>query len=346
MKKSLWMLMAMGLLLCGMLTGCGGSDQPMVYVYNWGDYIDEDVIDMFEEETGIKVRYEMYDTNEDMYVKVKAGGNAYDVLIPSDYMIEKMIKEDMLLELNYDNIPNAAQTDSKFLNIPYDADNQYSIPYMWCTLGIVYDATVVTDPVDTWEVLWSEKYAKEIIMLDSPRDTIGIALKSLGYSMNSTNPAELEEAKAKLQKQRPLVLAYLVDQAKEKMVSGEAAMAITWSGDAITMMEQNENLRYSVPKQGSNYSIDAMVIPKTAQNKENAEAFINFMCRPDIALKNTEYIRYSTPNMGAFELLPEEIKNDGVGYPDSSVIEKCEVFLDPGEAIALYDKVWTELFAD
>lgn len=346
MKKSLLILLAMGMLLCGAFTGCGNSDQPMVYVYNWGDYIDEDVIAMFEEETGIKVRYEMYDTNEDMYVKVKAGGNAYDVLIPSDYMVEKMLKEDMLLELNYDNIPNASQTDPKFLNIPYDPDNKYSVPYMWCTLGIVYDSTVVTDPVDTWDVLWNEKYSKEIIMLDSPRDTIGIALKSLGYSMNSTNPAELEEAKAKLQKQRPLVLAYLVDQSKEKMISGEAAMAITWSGDAITMMEQNENLRYSVPKEGSNYSIDTMVIPKTAQNKENAEAFINFMCRPDIALKNTEYIRYSTPNMGAFELLPDEIKNDGVGYPDDSVIEKCEVFLDPGDAISLYDKVWTELFAD
>lgn len=346
MKKSLWGLAFMGLLFCGMLTGCGDSDQPMVYVYNWGDYIDEDVIDMFEEETGIKVRYEMYDTNEDMYVKVKAGGNAYDVLIPSDYMIEKMLKEDMLLELNYDNIPNASQTDPKFLNQPYDPDNKYSIPYMWCTLGIIYDANMVTDPVDTWEVLWNEKYAKEIIMLDSPRDTIGIALKALGYSMNSINPAELEAAKVKLQEQRPLVLAYLVDQSKEKMISGEAAMAITWSGDAITMMEQNENLRYSVPKQGSNYSIDAMVIPKTAQNKENAEAFINFMCRPDIALKNTEYIRYSTPNMGAFELLPDEIKNDGAGYPEDSVIEECEVYLDPGEAIALYDQVWTELFAD
>lgn len=346
MKKSLWTLLLMGLLFCGMLTGCGDSDQPMVYVYNWGDYIDEDVIDMFEEETGIKVRYEMYDTNEDMYVKVKAGGNAYDVLIPSDYMIEKLLKEDMLLELNYDNIPNAAQTDPKFLNQPYDPDNKYSIPYMWCTLGIIYDSEVVTDPVDTWEVLWNEKYAKEIIMLDSPRDTIGIALKALGYSMNSTNPTELEEAKVKLQKQRSLVLAYLVDQAKEKMASGEAAMAITWSGDALTVMEQNEKLRYSVPQEGSNYSIDAMVIPKTAQNKENAEAFINFMCRPDIALKNTEYIRYSTPNMGAYELLPDEIKNDGVGYPDDSVIEKCEVYIDPGDAIALYDKVWTELFAD
>lgn len=346
MKKSVWMLLAMGLLFCLALTGCGDSDQPMVYVYNWGDYIAEDVIDQFEEETGIKVRYEMFDTNEDMYVKVKAGGNAYDVLIPSDYMIEKMLKEDMLLELNYDNIPNAAQTDPKFLNQPYDPDNKYSIPYMWCTLGIVYDETVVADPVDTWEVLWNDNYAKEIIMLDSPRDTIGIALKALGYSMNSTDPGELEAAKVKLQQQRPLVLAYLVDQAKEKMVSGEAAMAITWSGDALTVMEQNENLRYSVPKEGSNYSIDAMVIPKTAQNKENAEAFINFMCRPDIALKNTEYIRYSTPNMGAFELLPDEIKNDGVGYPDDSIIEKCEVYLDPGEAISLYDKVWTELFAD
>ncbi len=346
MKKGFWMLLAMGLLFCVALTGCGDSDQPMVYVYNWGDYIAEDVIDLFEEETGIKVRYEMFDTNEDMYVKVKAGGNAYDVLIPSDYMIEKMVKEDMLLELNYDNIPNAAQTDPKFLNQPYDAENKYSIPYMWCTLGIIYDQTMVTDPVDTWEVLWNDNYAKEIIMLDSPRDTIGIALKVLGYSMNSTDPAELDAAKVKLQAQRPLVLAYLVDQTKEKMISGEAAMAITWSGDAITIMEQNENLRYSVPKEGSNYSIDAMVIPKTSQNKENAEAFINFMCRPDIALKNTEYIRYSTPNMGAYELLPDEIKNDGVGYPEDSVIEKCEVYVDPGDAISLYDKAWTELFAD
>ena len=345
MKKRLLILLAMGLLAFGLLTGCGNEDQPMVYVYNWGDYIDEDVLDLFTEETGIEVRYEQYDTNEDMYVKVKAGGNAYDVLIPSDYMIEKMIKEDLLFELNYDNIPNAEQTDPKFLNLAYDPDNLYSIPYMWGTLGIVYDATVVTDPVDSWDILWNEKYAKNIIMLDSPRDTIGVALKALGYSMNSTNEQELQAAKEKLQEQRPLVLAYLVDQTKEKMMSGEAALAITWAGDALTMMEENENLRYAVPKEGSNYFFDAMVIPKTAKNKENAEAFINFMCKPEIAVKNAEYIRYSTPNMGAYDLLPEEIKNDGVGYPADEILEKCEVFLDPGDAITLYDSVWTELMA-
>lgn len=324
--------------------GCR-DDRTVLNVYNWGDYIDESVIKDFEKEFNIRVNYETFATNEDMYVKIKSGGTNFDVAIPSDYMIERMIREDMLLKIDMNNVPNYQNIDERFTNLPFDPKNEYSVPYMWGTVGILYNTKFVDETVDSWDILWSEKYRKQILMLDSQRDSIGIALKKLGYSLNSRDTNELEAAKGELIRQKPLVLAYVGDEVKDKMVADEAALAVVWSGDAVAMMEDNENLRYVVPKEGSNLWFDNMVIPKTSKNKKQAELFINFMSRPEIALKNTEYIGYSTTNKETMKLLDSEILNNPTAYPPDNIINRCEVFKDPGDFIREFDRIWTEIMA-
>ena len=270
-----------------LLVGCGTSkpSNQVLNVYNVGDYIDESLITKFEEETGIKVVYETYDTNESMYQKVKSGSTKYDLVFPSDYMVEKMINENMLEEIDYSNIPNYKYIDEDFRNAAYDNGDKHSVPYLWGTFGIVYNKNVVDEEdVKSWDVLWNKKYAGEIQMLDSVRDSMGISLKRLGYSMNSTNPKEIEEAKEQLMAQKPIVQSYVNDDGKDRLVAGESAMGIVYSGDAITLIESNDDLAYSVPKEGTNRWIDAMCIPKTAENKDYAEKFINFMLDPENAL--------------------------------------------------------------
>lgn len=323
--------------------GCSKEDQVVLNVYNWGDYIDESVIKEFEKEYNIKVNYEDYATNEEMYVKIKSGGTNYDVVFPSDYMIEKMIKEDLLLKLDMNNIPNFANIDDRFKNLDFDPNNEYSVPYMWGTLGIIYNTKMVQEPVDSWDILWDSKYEGQILMLDSQRDSIGVALKKLGYSLNTRDINELEQAKEELIKQKPLLLAYVGDEVKDMMIGEEAALAVVWSGDAVYMMSENKDLRYVVPKEGSNYWFDNMVIPKTSQNKKEAELFINFMCKPEIGLKNTQYIGYSTTNKETMKLLDSEILNNEVAYPSNDIINNCEVFLDLGDFIKEYDRVWTDI---
>lgn len=322
--------------------GCG-EKKPTINVYNWGDYMDTDVFKIFTEETGIKVSYDTFATNEDLYVKLKQGGSAFDVIFPSDYMIERMIREDLLVKINNDNIPNLDKVDPDFMNLDYDIKNEYSVPYMWGTVGIIYNKTMVDDKVDSWDILWNEKYKDQIIMLNSQRDTIAVSLKRLGYSMNTRNIDELEKAKVDLIKQKPLVLAYMGDEVKDAMVSGEAALAVVWSGDAVAMIRDNPDLAYSIPKEGTNLWFDAMVIPKNAKNKEGAEQFINFLARPDIAAMNAKYIGYSTPIPEALELLPDEIKNDEVGYPTDLDSIDLEIFKDPLDIIQIYDSIWTDI---
>lgn len=322
--------------------GCG-EKKPTINVYNWGDYMDTDVFKIFTEETGIKVSYDTFATNEDLYVKLKQGGSAFDVIFPSDYMIERMIREDLLVKINNDNIPNLDKVDPDFMNLDYDIKNEYSVPYMWGTVGIIYNKTMVDDKVDSWDILWNEKYKDQIIMLNSQRDTIAVSLKRLGYSMNTRNIDELEKAKVDLIKQKPLVLAYMGDEVKDAMVSGEAALAVVWSGDAVAMIRDNPDLAYSIPKEGTNLWFDAMVIPKNAKNKEGAEQFINFLARPDIAAMNAEYIGYSTPIPEALELLPDEITNDEVGYPSDLDSIDLEIFKDPLDIIQIYDSIWTDI---
>ncbi len=346
MKKILRSLVTSGILMMMLLSlgGCGDK-QESLNVYNWGDYIDETVNAKFTEETGIKVNYKTFATNEDMYVDIEAGGSNYDVAFPSDYMIEKMINNDLVEKINMSNIPNYKNVDERFKKMAYDPSEEYSIPYMWGTVGIIYNTRMVTSPIESWDALWESQYEKQVLMMDSQRDSIMVALKKLGYGMNTRDETELEQAKEELIKQKSLVLAYVGDEGKDKMINQEAAMMVAWSGDAVYMMRENEDLRYVIPKEGSNYWIDGMVIPKGAQNKEAAEQYINFLCREDISAINAEYIGYSTPITGARNLLPSEEANSEVAYPTEEVTDQLEVFTDPSDIVKVYDRIWTEVKA-
>lgn len=328
-----------------LLTGCKKSvdSTKVLNVYNVGDYIDEELITKFEEETGIDVLYETYDTNEMMYQKVKSGSTHYDLVFPSDYMVEKMKSEELIQKIDFKNIPNSKYISKSFLNPIYDKTNEYSVPYMWGTFGILYNKKMVKEPVDSWDILWDSKYQGNIMMFDSVRDTIGIALMKLGYSINTTNPKEINEAKELLIEQKKLVMAYVNDEGKDRLLGEEAAMGIIYSGDAVTLMEANENLAYAIPKEGTNKWVDAMAIPKTAQNKKEAEMFINFLLDPENAKVNAEYIGYSIPNKAALKLLDEETVSNPVAYPSDKVLDKTETFIDIGKDIKLYDKAWIEL---
>lgn len=343
MKKII--LAIIPLMLMFAFTGCNNTATTTLNIYNWGDYIDPDVIRDFEEEYSIRINYEEFATNEEMLAKIQAGGTAYDVIFPSEYMVESMIQRGLLEELNFENLSNYENIGDEFKGLSYDPDNKYSVPYLWGTLGIVYNTKKVDDVVDSWDILWDEKYSGQIIMLDSPRDTIGITLIKLGYSLNTTNPNELEEAKQELMRQKPLVRSYEVDTYKGQMIAGEAAMALAWSGDAMLLMDENEDLEYSIPNEGTNLWFDTMAVPTTSQNKEEAELFINFMMRPEIAARNTEYIMYSTPNVGALEYLPDEIVENEFLYPKGNIKALGEVFKDLGEFTTEYDRVWTEIKA-
>lgn len=342
--RKISILITIGLMVSTMLTGCGGTDSKKVLnVYNVGDYIDENIITLFEEKTGIDVQYETYDTNEMMYQKVKSGSTNYDLIFPSDYMVEKMKSEGLLQKIDFKNIPNMKHIDKSFLNPIYDETNEYSVPYMWGTFGILYNKKMVKEPVDSWNILWNPKYKGNIMMFDSVRDTMGISLKRLGYSMNTTNPKEINEAMKELMKQKDLVLAYVNDEGKDRLLGEEVAMGIAYSGDAVTLMEENPNLAYAIPKEGTNKWVDAMAIPKSAQNKKEAEMFINFLLDPEIAKMNAEYIGYSTPNEGALKLLDKDVTSNPVAYPPKSIMDKTETFIDLGNKLRLYDEAWIKL---
>lgn len=314
-------------------------------VCNWYDYIDEAVIGMFEEETGISINYVNFTTNEELYTKLEAGAGNYDVIFPSDYIIERLIKDDMLEELNYENIPNAQGLLDWIKNPDYDPDSVHSLAYMWGTVGILYNTTMVDDPVDSWGILFDKKYAGQVLMMNSIRDTMGVALKYLGYSMNTDDPKALEEAAALLiqQKKDGIVDGYFVDETKDKMVAGEAALAVMWSGDAMYAMEKNDDLAYAVPMEGSNVWIDGMCIPKGSQNKEAAECFINFLCREDIARMNMDYIWYSTPVQAVVDGMSEEEFNDATLNPPQEVIDRCEYFLDVSDYYDIYEENWMQV---
>lgn len=353
MKKSIAALLLVTCFLSFVLSGCGksaGGENGEVIVYNWGEYIDPETITMFEQETGIKVVYDEYETNEIMYPKVEAGATAYDVLCPSDYMIQKLIENDLLQEIDFDHIPNVKNIGQQYFDSSkeFDPENKYSIPYCFGTVGILYNKTMVDEPIDSWSVLWDEKYADNILMQDSVRDAFMVALKLKGYSMNTLDENELNEAKQILIDQKPLVQAYVIDQVRDKMIGDEAAIGVIYSGEAIYTQRENENLEYVIPKEGTNVWIDSWVIPKNAPNKENAEKFIDFMCRDDIALMNFEYITYSTPNDAARELIEdEEIKNSPIAFPDLSQYSNLETFHYLGsDGDALYNELWKEVKAE
>ena len=316
-------------------------------VYNWGEYIDPEVLTMFEEETGIDIVYEEFETNEILYPKISSGAIAYDVICPSDYMIQRMIENDLLSEINFDNIPNLKNIGKQYLeqSRQFDPENKYSVPYCWGTVGILYNKMMVDEPVDSWSILWDPKYKDNILMQDSVRDAFGVTLKYLGYSLNSIDLDELTEAKNLLIEQKPLVQAYVIDQVRDKMIGNEAALGVIYSGEAIYTQKENPNLEYVIPKEGSNIWIDSWVIPKNAEHKENAEKFINFLCRPDIALMNFEYITYSTPNETARELIEDEsIRNSEIAFPDLSKYDNLETFQYLGtEADQVYGDLWNKV---
>ena len=342
--KKLIALLSATVLMSSSLTGCivkQKDSSKVISVFNCGDYIDETLISKFEDETGYKVEYSTYDTNEIMYSKLKSGSNKYDLVFPSDYMIEKMISEDMAEKIDFNNIPNYKYIDSEFKSLPYDPNNEYSVPYMRGTIGIIYNPEVVTESVTSWDILWNRKYDKDIIMFNSVRDTMAIALKKLGYSMNSTNPEEIKKAADILINQKPIVKAWFVDQVKDAMINDEAALATVWSGDANYIISENPKLKYIVPDEGSNKWFDAMVIPKGAPNKVGAEAFINFLTDPENSLQNVDYIQYYTPNSKTFEMLHDEVKNS---YPSDETLDNCEVFKDlDRNSLRIYDDEWIRI---
>ncbi len=345
MKKSRLLLGLILLLAVVILSSCQRNDRVVLNVYNWGDYLDESVIRDFEKKYNIKVNYDTFSTNEDMYVKLKAGGTDYDVVFPSDYIIERMINEDMLHKLDFDNIPNYKYIEDHFKNLEYDPQNEYSVPYFWGTVGIIYNKTIVDEPVNSWQILWDPKYEKEILMMDSQRDSIGVALKMLGYDLNTRDLDELEEAKQALIEQKPLVLAYVGDDVKDKMIAGEAALAVIYSGEAFYMKQENPDLEYVIPQEGSNFWVDAMVIPKTSKHKKEAELFINFMCDPEVAYKNAIYVGYSSPHSEVKKMLDPDFLNDPAAYPDMEELVNLEFFKDLGDYLSVYDRIWTEVKA-
>lgn len=352
-KRNVKLTAVIGITIASMaiLSGCGSStsgENGKVIVYNWGEYIDPETIQMFEEETGIEVVYDEFETNEIMYPKVESGAAEYDVVCPSDYMIDKMIQNGLLQELNYDNIPNAkANIGAQYYEQAEDFDpgNKYAVPYCWGTVGILYNKTMVDEPITSWGQLWDEKYKDNILMQDSVRDAFMVAEKLNGFSMNTVDPSELETAKNALIEQKPLVQAYVIDQVRDKMIGGEAAIGVIYSGEAIYTQRENPDLEYVIPEEGTNVWIDCWCILKDAPNKENAEKFIDFMCRGDIAEKNFEYITYSTPNDAARELIEdEEIKNSPIAFPDLSQYNNLETFVYLGEdGDALYNELWKEV---
>ena len=293
-QKLIPVAMAVLIVIGGFIYGQkdGTSKNGQVIVYNWGEYIDPEIIDLFEEETGIDVIYEEFETNEIMSPKIQSGAIAYDVVCPSDYMIQRMIENDLLAEINYDHIPNLKYIGDNYMKMSrqFDPENKYSVPYLWGTVGILYNKKMVDEPVDSWGILWDKKYEDSILMQDSVRDAFAVALKYLGYSLNSTDLDELEAAKNLLIEQKPLVQAYVIDQVRDKMIGGEAALGVIYSGEALYCQQENPDLDYVIPKEGTNIWIDSWVIPKNAKNVENAEAFINFLCRPDIAKMNFDFI--------------------------------------------------------
>ena len=322
-----------------------------VYVYNWGEYISDgsddslDINKAFEELTGVEVVYSTFASNEELYAKLRAGSVSYDVVIPSDYMIGRMRTEGLLQKINFDNVPNYRYIDENYKSMVYDPDNEYSVPYTWGTVGIIYNKNMVDEnDVKSWNIFWDARYLGEMLMFDNSRDAFAISLKRLGYSYNTTDEDELREAAEELKKQKPLIQGYVMDEIFDKMLGEEAAIAPYYAGDAITMIEDNPNLGYAVPEEGTNLFVDAMCIPAASKNPELAEMYINFMCETEVAVANCEYIGYSTPHTEALSILDPEISENEIAYPPQEVLDKAEAFLSlPSETNKLLDLLWTEV---
>ncbi len=330
------------------LSSCGKEYDGEINVYNFGEYIDEQTYKDFEEEYNIKVNYTTYETCESLYSVLKLGGADYDVLITSDYMIGRMANEGMLMELDWDNIPNYELIDDKYKKLEYDPEELYSVPYMWGTVGLIYNREEIDEEITSWGALFDEKYSGNILMFDSPRDAFGVALSYLGYSLNTTDEAEIEEAYELLVQQKPLVQGYFQDQMYDKLESGEALLGAYYAGDYICMLENNPSLKFVVPDEGSNWYVDAFCIPNSCENKEAAELFINYMCQTDVTLANMESTGYASPNTEACDIYAEDLDESlaEIMFPSEEVLSRCEVFLNlPQNILDLYDSYMVKLKA-
>ena len=353
MKIKILALLLVSLMTLG-LAGCGSDGDKkneVVYVYSWGDYLDPEVLKIFEKETGIHVILDEFDTNESMYPRVAEGAVHYDVICPSDYMIQKLIDNNLIQPLDFTKLENAKKNiGEEFFkqSESFDPGNKYSVPYCWGTVGIIYDKTKVTDPVDSWNILWNEKYKGQILMQDSARDALMIPLKLMGKSMNETDKDVLAQAQEMLVKQKPLVQAYVVDEVKDKLIGSEAAMGVVFSGEALIILRENPNMDFAIPKEGTNFWIDGWVITKDAQNVDNAHKFIDFMCRPDIAVMNFDYLGYSTPNTAVQELEEDEdIKNSPIAFPSPEVYSGQETYKYLGNQMdEYYNSLWMKVKVD
>ena len=339
----------------GSINGSGSGDR-VVNVCSWGEYIDESLIDQFEEATGIKVNYQTAESNEVLYSQLSMGGVDYDVIVPSDYMISQLIEEDMLAELNYDNIPNFEKIDDRFKNLSYDPENKYTVPYTWGTLGIIYNTAKVQEPITSWSAMFDPQYAGNVLLINNSRDALGIALLYLGYSVNTTDEAEIQEAYQLIADavKNGVYQGKVMDEVFQKMEGGNAAIATYYAGDYLSMLENNEDLAYVVPEEGSNWFVDAMCVLKTSQHKEEAEAWINFMASTEANLRNMDYIWYASPNAEALETYPayyEETYGEPLDpalyeimAPSQEVLDRCEAYLVlPAETRTLYNDLWTQL---
>ncbi len=327
-----------------------GTDQGVtINVYNWGEYIANgtdgslDINAEFTRRTGIRVNYTTFDSNESLYSKLVGGGADYDVIIPSDYMVSRLIHENMLAELDFSNIPNFRYIDESFRDPDYDPEGRYSVPYTWGVVGLFYNTDYIEEEITSWSSLWDDRYAGKILMFDNPRDSFAIAQLLLGQSLNTTEESDWLEAAALLKQQKPMVQAYVMDRIFDKMESEEAWIAPYYSGDAAILVDNSDNIRFVVPREGTNYFVDAMCIPATSGHKAEAEAYINFLCDPEIAGANMDYVGYSTPETAAKAYMDPEIVESPVHYPDGETLARTQVFVNlPEETSRLIDRLWAE----
>ncbi len=350
MKKILPLMLCIVMML-SILPVTAAAEPVTINVYNWGQYISDgtdgyiDVNKAFTEATGIEVNYMTFESNETMYTKLKTGGSSYDIIIPSDYMVGRLIAEDMLEEIDFSNIPNYKLIDEAYKNTAYDPDNKYSVPYTWGTVGVIYNKKFVDEAdIGSWDLLWNSKYAGKILMFDNPRDAFAISELLQGMSINTESEDELRSAAYKLIEQKPVVQSYVMDQIFDKMEREEAWIAPYYAGDYLLMADENPNLGFYFPKEGFNLFIDAICIPKGCQNKEAAEAYINFLCSAEISGQNLDYLGYSTPISSAKEYMDPLTAESDIAYPSAETLEGGSAFMYLDTATnQLMDSLWLDV---
>lgn len=327
------------------ITGCGSKNKNEVDVFCYGDYMDPSLVKQFEKETGIKVVLDTYDTNEEMYPVIKNQAGVYDVICPDAYMVQRMASEGLLAKIDYSNIPNIKNIGKSYLkraDSSYDPGNKYSVPYQWGTAGILYNTKrIKKGSITSWKDLWDKKYKGKIVMQDGLRDTMAVSLKALGYSLNTTKKSELSAAANYLIKQKPLVYKYANDSARDLLIGNSADLGVVWNGEMLYSQQLNKDLDFVIPKEGTEIFVDSWCIPKNAFHKSNAEKWINFMCRADVAYKNFEYLTYSTPNDAARKMMSKSVQNNTGLFPTAKLLEKSETLKDVGpDGDDLYSYYW------